>query len=312
MDILLLFPGQGSQQPGMARDLTERFPAARRVFNTVDCALGFALSDLCFAGDRAELTATVNAQPALLAHGIAAWEVVRERLEPHVRAAAGHSLGEFTAHCAAGTITLAEAVRLVRRRGELMQACGAERPGTMAAVLGLADDAVECACERATEEAGVVVPANYNAPGQLVISGDVTGVERAMMLAKEAGAKRAVRLSVSGAFHSPLMRSAEAGLRAALDEVHWSEPRIPVYANVSACPSADAAAARALLCEQLTAPVRWTDLIRNMAAAYPGATFVELGPGAVLSGLVKRIVPDAPTAACGTAADVDALLQRAA
>jgi [acyl-carrier-protein] S-malonyltransferase len=312
MDFILLFPGQGSQKPGMAKDLADAYPAARRVFDAADQALGFALSELCFAGPDTELTSTQNAQPALLAHGIAAWDVVRDRLAPHVRAAAGHSLGEFTAHCASGTLALPDALRLVRRRGELMYESGVQRPGAMAAVLGLADSLVESACERASEEAGVVVPANYNAPDQLVISGEESGVERAMELVKDAGARRAIRLKVSGAFHSPLMRVASGGLRDALEAVPFDTSVFPVYSNVSACPAGDAAMIRDLLVQQLTSPVRWTDLIRNMAAAHPGATFVELGPGSVLTNLVKRIVPGAPTAPCGTAADVEQLLQQIA
>ncbi|HEX6966002.1 MAG TPA: ACP S-malonyltransferase [Gemmatimonadaceae bacterium] len=312
MHFILLFPGQGSQKPGMAKDLVERFPDARRVFDEADEALGIRLSELCFAGPDAELTSTQNAQPALLAHGAAAWAVVRDRLAPHVCAAAGHSLGEFTAHHAAGTFTLADALRLVRRRGELMFESGTQRPGAMAAILGLVEAAVERACTQASEQGGVVVPANYNAPDQLVISGEVAGVERAMALAKDAGAKRAIRLNVSGAFHSPLMHVASAGLRDALTEVAFAEPTFPVYSNVSACPAVDADTTRDLLVRQLTSPVRWTDLIRNLAAAYPGAAFVELGPGTVLSNLVKRIVPGTLTMPCGTADDVDHLLQQVA
>lgn len=312
MHFILLFPGQGSQKPGMAKDLVERYPDARRVFDAADQALGFPLSELCFAGPDTELTSTQNAQPALLAHGAAAWAVVRDRLAPHVCAAAGHSLGEFTAHHAAGTFALFDALHLVRRRGELMYDSGTQRPGAMAAILGLAEPAVERACAEASEQAGVVVPANYNAPDQLVISGEVAGVERAMELSKVAGAKRAIRLNVSGAFHSPLMHVASTGLRDALAEIPVTEPSFPVYSNVSACPAGDADATRDLLIRQLTSPVRWTDLIRNLAAAYPGATFVELGPGAVLSGLVRRIVPGTSTLPCGTADDVDHLLQQVA
>ena len=310
MNFILLFPGQGSQKAGMAKGLVDNFPAARRVFERADEVLGFPLSELCFSGPDAELTSTQNAQPALLAHGAATWAVVRDQLASHVCAAAGHSLGEFTAHSGAGTLTLADALRLVRRRGELMYESGTQRPGAMAAILGLAETEVERACAAASEQAGVVVPANYNAPDQLVVSGEVAGVERAMELAKEAGAKRAIRLNVSGAFHSPLMHVASAGLRDALADAVFGEPAFPVYSNVSACPPVDAASARDLLVRQLTSPVRWTDLIRNMAAAYPGATFVELGPGTVLSNLVKRIVPGAPTLPGGTARDVEQLLQQ--
>ncbi len=311
MDIVLLFPGQGSQKPGMGRELADAFPEARCVFEEADAALGVSLSTLCFEGPEAELTSTQNAQPALLAHGAAAWAVVAPRIRGHVRAAAGHSLGEFTAHHAAGSLSLADALRVVRRRGQLMYESGVRRPGVMAAILGLDADAVERACESASS-VGVVVPANYNAPDQLVISGEVSAVERAMALAKESGAKRAIRLNVSGAFHSPLMEEASAGLAAALEAASTAAPIFPIYSNVSAQPSGSPSDAKALLLRQLTSPVRWTELVRNLNAAWPGALFVELGPGSVLSNLVKRIVPGVQTAPCGTAAEAHALLERIA
>lgn len=307
--VVLLLPGQGSQKAGMGADLASAHPAARQVFEAADAALGFSLSKLCFEGPDEELTRTQNAQPALLAHAAAAWSTVADALRPHVRAAAGHSLGEFTAYHTAGALSLEDALRLVRRRGELMARSGDERPGAMAAIIGLDEAAVEAACQ-AAQEAGVVVPANYNAPDQLVISGEVDAVERAMALAREAGAKRAIRLKVSGAFHSPLMAVAADGLREALAKVSFAAPAFPVYANVTAEPVTDGDRARQLLLEQLSAPVRWTASVRALAAAYPGALFVELGPGSVLSNLVKRIVPGTETATCGTAAEVDALLAR--
>lgn len=313
MHIVLLFPGQGSQKPGMGKDLAAAHPAARAVFDAADRALGAPLSQLCFDGPEAELTATQNAQPALLAHGAAVWAVVREWLRPRVRAAAGHSLGEFTAHHAAGTFGLEEALRLVRRRGELMAESGVQTPGAMAAVMGLDEAAVESACaEAAAATGGIVVPANYNTPEQLVISGDERAVVRAMELAKAKGAKRAIKLNVSGAFHSPLMASAGAGLQAALDAAHARTPEFPVFANVSTGPVTTSAEAVRLLREQLTSPVRWTEEVRRLTTAVPGALFVEMGPGSVLANLVKRIVPGTETAACGTAADIDALRQRLA
>ena len=312
MDLILLFPGQGSQKPGMGKDLADAFPAARAVFDEADRTLGIALSALCFEGPDDQLTSTQNAQPALLAHGAAAWTLIREHALPHVRAAAGHSLGEFTAYHAAGTLSLDDALRVVRTRGELMFTSGVERPGAMAAILGLAADAVERVCATATAEGGVVVPANYNTPEQVVVSGEIAAVERAMALAKEAGAKRAIRLNVSGAFHSPLMEVAAAGLERALDGAAMGVPSFPVSSNVSAEPVRDATAAKALLVRQLTSPVRWTALVQRLAADHPGAVFVELGPGTVLSNLVKRIVPGVQTLPCGTVADVDALHQRLA
>jgi [acyl-carrier-protein] S-malonyltransferase len=222
-------------------------------------------------------------------------------------AAAGHSLGEFTAYHASDALPFAEAVRLVRRRGQLMYEAGQARPGAMAAVLGTPTTSIEEICEKASESAGVVVPANYNCPGQVVISGEVSGVERAMELVKLAGAK-AKRLNVSGAFHSPLMESAVAGLTTALDVAHLADPRFPIYANVNAQPVKDAALARRLLMEQLTAPVQWTRTIESLVLLHPDVLFVEMGPGAVLKGLVKKIAPDATVLGCGTGADVDALL----
>jgi [acyl-carrier-protein] S-malonyltransferase len=312
MDFVLLFPGQGSQKPGMGRDLAEAFPAARETFEAVDAALDAPISRLCFDGPADELTLTHNAQPALYAHGAAAWAVVREALGDRVRAAAGHSLGEFTAHHAAGTLALADGARLVRRRGELMLEAGTTRPGAMAAILGDLREPIEALCERASAEAGLVVPANYNAPGQLVVSGDESGVDRVSELARVAGAKRAIRLNVSGAFHSPLMAPAAEGLAAALAGTAFATPRFPVAANVTADFVHDGDGARELLRRQLTAPVRWTELVGALAARHPAALFVELGPGNVLAGLVKRIAPEVTTATCGTPAEVESLLQRVA
>ncbi len=307
MKLLLLFPGQGSQKPGMAKDLAGHFPAARAVFDEADAALSAPLSTLCFEGPADELTRTHNAQPALLAHGAAVWAVVRDAARAHVLAAAGHSLGEFSAYHAAGALSLADGVRLVRRRGELMFETGEQRPGAMAAILGELQRPIDDICAEAST-AGVVVPANYNAIEQVVISGEVAGVERGMDLAKAAGAKRAVRLQVSGAFHSPLMEPAQVGLRTALEQATWTDPAWPVYSNVTASAVATAADARTLLLRQLTSPVRWVAVIEAMAAAHPDATFVEMGPGNVLTGLLKRLAPGHPARTCGTVAEVEALL----
>jgi [acyl-carrier-protein] S-malonyltransferase len=306
-NVVLLFPGQGSQLPGMGKDLAARFPAAREVFEAADVAIGEPLSARCFEGPAEELTRTDNAQPALLAHGAAAWAVVREALGPLAVAAAGHSLGEFTAYHVADALPFAEAVRLVRRRGQLMLEAGRERLGAMAAVLGALTSSIEEICDEATAQAGLVVPANYNCPGQIVISGEVAGVERAMELVKLAGA-RAKRLNVSGAFHSPLMEGAVPGLVTALDLAHFADARFPIYANVNAQPVKDAALARRLLIEQVTAPVQWSRTIELLALLHPRALFVEVGPGTVLKGLVKKIAPDLTVLSCGTGADVDALL----
>jgi len=310
MNMVLLFPGQGSQKPGMGKDLAEAFPEARRVFEEVDDALGFALSSLCFEGPADDLTATLNAQPALLAHGAAVWAVVKERIGATVCAAAGHSLGEHTAYHAAGSTSLADAARLVRRRGQLMYEIGVTRPGAMAAILGTMDVSVESVCEQATRSSGLVVPANYNTAEQIVVSGEVGGVEKAMEIARAHGAKRAVRLPVSGAFHSPLMEPAVEGFSKSVSATEFGEPAFPVYSNVTEQPSASADDARDLLVRQLTSPVRWAGEIEVMAAAYPDALFVEMGPGSVLTGLLGRIVPSASGISCGTAADVEKLYSR--
>ncbi len=306
-NVVLLFPGQGSQAPGMGKDLAARYPEAHAVFLAADAAIGAPLSQLCFEGPADELTRTHNAQPALLTHGAAVWAVVRDVVAPHVVGAAGHSLGEFTAYHAADALPLAEAVRLVRRRGELMLEAGERRPGAMAALLGDLNVPIEQICDQATEEGSLAVPANFNCPGQIVISGEVAGVERAMALAKEAGAKRAIRLNVSGAFHSPLMAGAADGLELALDLAPMADPRFPVYANVNAQPVTDAALARRLLVQQLTAPVQWTRELELITSLHPDALYVEMGPGAVLKGLVKKIAPAVKVVTCGTAAEVELL-----
>lgn len=297
--VALLFPGQGSQFVGMGRDLADAFPLARETFEEADDALGIPLSRILWEGPEDELTATLNAQPAILVHSIAAYRVLTPVLED-VAYAAGHSLGEFSAHVAAGTFSFADAVRLVRSRGKAMHAAGREHPGTMAAVIGLDDDAVREVCAHAGATHGVVVPANFNAPGQVVISGEVAAVEQAREAALEAGAKRALPLNVSGAFHSPLMAPAAALLEASLAEVELRAPAFPVVSNVTAEPVAEPAAAKRLLVEQLTSPVRWADGIRRLRALGV-ARFLEVGPGNVLTGLLRRIDRDAEGTALGTA-----------
>lgn len=292
----------------MGKDLAERFAEARDTFGAIDEALGAPLSRLMWEGPENELTLTHNAQPAILAHSAAVLAVVGARLSD-VRAAAGHSLGEYSAYVAAGSLAPATAARLVRRRGELMYEAGTRRPGAMSAVLGLGTAGVESACAEASVGGEVAVAANLNSPDQTVISGDPAAVSRAGDGCKSRGAKRVLPLKVSGAFHSPLMAPAVQGLRDALDQAPFRSPRFPVIANASAAAVTTAEEARRLLAEQLTAPVRWTACMETADAAAPGSTFVEVGPGGVLSGLLRKIVPGAPTLTLGTADEVQRFLQ---
>jgi [acyl-carrier-protein] S-malonyltransferase len=291
----------------MGKDLAERFPAAREAFAAIDDALDTKLSRLMWEGPEDQLTLTHNAQPAILAHSVAVLAVARERLgSPGT--AAGHSLGEYSAHVAAGTLTEVDAARLVRRRGELMLAAGRERPGAMAAVLGLPTAEVQSACDESSGPDGVAVPANLNAPDQTVISGDPAGVSRAGERCKARGAKRVIPLKVSGAFHSPLMAPAVDGLREALAEATFTDPAFPIVANASGEAVRTGVDAKRLLADQLTAPVRWVACMEAAAQLAPGATFIEIGPGNVLAGLLKRIVPSANSITLGTADEVERFL----
>ena len=308
MEFVLLLPGQGSQRVGMGKDVYDAFPAARDVFREVDDAINVALSGVMFDGPADELTRTQNAQPALLAHSAAVWAVLREAIGPSVVAMAGHSLGEFSAYHLAGAYDLRDAAQLVHRRGTLMLEQGAARPGAMAVVLGVLTTPIDAICAQASEEAGVVVAANYNSGEQVAISGTVAGVERAMELAKAAGAKRCLPLPVSGAFHSPLMEGAAPGLKRALADVAWSEPSVPVVANVNAEVVQLAARARELLLQQLTGSVQWIRVMQRLVDLHPHATFLEIGAGQVLTGLARRIAPTVKTASCGTVDEIGTLL----
>jgi len=303
MSLALLFPGQGSQYVGMGRSLACDYPEAARVFEEADDVLGFSISKLAWEGPEEDLVRTKNAQPAMLVHSTAVYRVIRERLG-EIGLAAGHSLGEFSAHVAAGTLDFSAAVITVRLRGELMYDAGIERPGSMAAVIGLDDEAVVSVCEQAEEEAGVCVPANFNAPGQVVISGDLAGVERAMELAAALGAKRVVRLSVSGAFHSPLMEPAAVEFEPWLEQQSFHDPAFPIIANVTAEPVSTGDAARALLVRQLTTPVQWAASVLHMAESGVDR-FLEIGPGSVLRGLNRRIVKPVPCASLGEPDDLE-------
>lgn len=306
---VLLFPGQGAQRVGMGRDLAERFPDARDTFAAIDEALGFALSRLMWEGPEEELNQTHNTQPAILAHSAAVLAVAGPRLRD-VAVAAGHSLGEYSAWVAAGSLAATEAARLVRRRGELMHEAGSRRPGAMAAVLGLGTAEVEASCAAASAgQDGIAVAANINAPDQTVISGDPAAVERAGTLCKAAGAKRVLPLKVSGAFHSPLMAPAVPGLELALSRVPFHHPAFPVIANADASLVTRPADAVRLLGSQVTAPVRWVECMLAADNYAPDATWIEVGPGTVLSGLLKRILPGPRTIALGSAAELEAFLQ---
>ena len=279
-----VFPGQGSQYVGMGKDLYGQSPAARELFERADTILGFRLSNVCFEGPEDQLKQTRNTQAAIFVHSIAAWNLLQVK---DVAMVAGHSLGEYSALVAAGALEFEDALKLVRVRGELMQKAGEENPGTMAAVIGLEPAVVGEVCCTAWKE-GIVQAANFNSPGQIVISGSVTGVRKAMELAKARGARIVKELVVSGAFHSPLMQSARDGLRSALEKTRISDTRIPVYTNVTAKPVRKAEEIQTTLEEQLTSPVRWWESVENMIA--DGATaFLEVGPGKVLQGITKRI-----------------------
>ncbi len=291
-NVALVFPGQGSQFVGMGKALYDRSAAARGVFDRADETLGFALSRLCFDGPADELEDTINAQPAILTASVAALEAIEERaaetgarIEPVV--VAGHSLGEYTALVAAGAIDFPAALRVVRERGRLMKEAGDERPGGMAAVIGLDRDALEAVCAGAAVD-GVVVVANDNCPGQSVISGELPALQRAMDLAKQSGAKRVARLGISIASHSPLMARASSQLGDILAGLPLRPPRIPVVANGSGRLMATVDEVRHELAHHVERPVDWTRSVRTMVEA-GAATFVEVGPGQVLSGLIKRI-----------------------
>ncbi len=288
--IAFIFPGQGSQYVGMGKDFFESDADSQRLFARADEILGVPLSKICFDGPDEELKQTRNTQPAIFLHSM----VVLNKLQGvQADMAAGHSLGEYSALVAAKAISFEDGLSLVRLRGELMQKAGDEQKGTMAAIVGLMPEAVEAICKEASA-AGIVQTANFNSPGQIVISGSVEGVRRGMELAKAAGAKLVKELVVSGAFHSPLMASARDGLRKKLDETTIADAAIPVYANVTAEPVTKAEDIRDVLFRQLTSPVRWEESIIHMVRD-SADSFWEIGPGKVLQGLAKRIAASATT-----------------
>jgi [acyl-carrier-protein] S-malonyltransferase len=304
-----VFPGQGSQTVGMGKTLAASHPAARRLFEEADAVLGFPLSALCWEGPEGELGETYNTQPALLTHSIAALRAFEEQAGPFPPlCVAGHSMGEFTALVAAGALEFADAVRLTRERGRVMREAGKTRPGGMAAILNLDLAALEGVCGQAAEETGGIVHvANDNCPGQVVISGEVKALERAMELALESGARRAIRLKVSIGSHSVLMSEASRQFGVAVDAATFSDPRMPVIGNVTAQPLRTAQELRADVKAQLTSPVRWVESIRAMQALGAG-TFIEWGGKDVLTGLLKRIDPRARGLAAGTPEEVRSVM----
>ena len=285
-----VFPGQGAQFVGMGKDLYENNPVAKEMFDKANEILGFNITDLMFNGTDEDLRQTKVTQPAIFLHSVILAKTMGDDFNPDM--VAGHSLGEFSALVAAGALSFEDGLRLVSARAQAMQKACEKTPSTMAAVLALPDAKVEELCASVTE--GVVVPANYNCPGQIVISGSIEGVDAACAKMLEAGAKRALKLKVGGAFHSPLMEPARAEVADAIAHTDFHAPKCPVYQNVNAEPQTDPETIKKNLIAQLTAPVRWTQTIQNMIAA--GAdTFVEVGPGAVLQGLVKKISSEVAT-----------------
>jgi len=307
-----VFPGQGSQQPGMGRDLAEIFAPARLLFEEVDDALSQHLSRLMFEGPESDLTLTENAQPALLAASLAVIRVLEAEagfdIAKQVAYVAGHSLGEYSAHAAAGTFSVPDAVRLVKRRGQAMQKAVPVGEGAMAALLGLDIDAARAIAE-GTHGFGVCVVANDNCPGQIVVSGSAAAVGRAVELAAEQGARRSIMLPVSAPFHCPLMAPAAAAMEEALGDVALKAPSVPVVANVTAAPTSDPAEIKDLLIEQVTRMVRWRETVL-LFKAQEVEEVVEIGSGRVLAGLVKRIDRELPASSVGAAAEVEALMKR--
>ncbi|TCO04017.1 ACP S-malonyltransferase [Natronoflexus pectinivorans] len=278
-----VFPGQGAQFTGMGKDLYEQSPLAKEMFEKANEILGFRITELMFEGSDEDLKQTKVTQPAIFLHSVILAKTLGDSFQPEMTA--GHSLGEFSALVAAGALSFEDGLKLVSQRALAMQKACEKEPSTMAAIVGLEDNVVEEVCDSIEE---VVVAANYNCPGQLVISGSISGVDKACEVLKEKGAKRALKLPVGGAFHSPLMEPARAELAKAIEETNIVKPICPVYQNVSAKPFTDPAEIKENLIAQLTAPVRWTQTVQNMIA--DGAThFTEIGPGKVLQGLIKKI-----------------------
>lgn len=281
-----VFPGQGSQFVGMGKDLYDNNPLAKKLFDKADEVLGFKITDIMFAGTAEQLKETKVTQPAVFLHSVISALCLGDEFKPDMTA--GHSLGEFSALVAAGALDFEDGLKLVAARANAMQKACEKNPGTMAAIIGLPDETVEKVCKEVSDGGEVVVPANYNNPGQLVISGSKEGITKACELLKEAGAKRALPLAVGGAFHSPFMQYAKDELQKAIEATEFHAPKCPVYQNVDAKPHTDPAEIKANLIAQLTSSVRWTKSVQNMIA--DGADeFIECGPGKALQGMIRRI-----------------------
>lgn len=285
--IAYIFPGQGSQHPGMGKELAGKFAGARQVFETADEALGFSLSELCFNGTAEQLQLTENTQPAILATSVAALRAMEDEGFPAPDFVAGHSLGEYSALVAAGALKLADAVRTVRARGRYMQEAVPVGTGAMAAILGLDPEAVKSGCEEAAQ-GQVCSPANINSPGQIVIAGDTAAIDRAILILKDRGAKRALKLNVSAPFHCDLMRPAQDRLAVDLQQIEFDDLKVPVVTNVDAVTVSRGDQARESLIRQVSQPVRWRESVEFLIGQGV-QSFIEIGPGKVLSGLVRQI-----------------------
>lgn len=313
MKTAFIFPGQGSQTIGMGQELYNTYPAAKAVFEEVDEALDQRLSTLMFSGEEANLTKTQNAQPAIMAVSMAVLKVIEsetgKKITDLATCVAGHSLGEYSALCAAGSLSISETAKLLRARGLAMAECALQHPGSMAAILGLTFDQVKQILQNTNTDPEIVVIANDNCPGQIVLSGHVDALQTVMEVAKAAGAKRAIPLAVAGAFHSPLMAGAAEKMKEVLGQITLKDPLVPLVSNVTAGYVTDATMIKELLVRQVTGSVLWTDSLKFMAEQGINA-FVECGNGKILAGLVKKTLPEAHVVSLGLPSDIQAYLNQ--